>query len=113
MKSIHLQTPESSEVTITEGPEQLIRDEKPEPLYPMLYYMDRTRTNDTMKTLADDALPYTSTNMKTIEEKYILPRINSCAFFHKSTPGPGVPHGFVAFIRQWPSLPRLVVSLLN
>ena len=110
MKSIHLQTPESSEVTITEGPEQSIKDEKPEPLYPMLYYMDRTRTNDTMKTLADDTLPYASTDTTTIEEKNILPRINSCAFFHKLTPGPGVPHGFVAFIRQWPSLPRLVVG---
>ena len=113
MKSFHQQIPESAEITITEGPEQPIRDEKPDPLYPMLYYMDRTRTNDTIQTLADDTLPYASAGMTTIEEKYILPRINSCAFFHKSTPGPGVPHGFVAFIRQWPSLPRLVVSLLS
>ena len=69
MKSFHQQIPESAEITITEGPEQSIKDEKSGPLYPMLYYMDRTRTNDTMKTLADDALPYTSTNITTIEEK--------------------------------------------
>ncbi|KAF8964236.1 potassium transporter [Flammula alnicola] len=38
-------------------------------------------------------------------------RIPSCAVFHKITSGPGVPHTFTGFIRQWPSLPRVVVFL--
>ena len=72
MKSFHQQIPESAEITITEGPEQPIRDEKPDPLYPMLYYMDRTRTNDTIQTLADDTLPYASAGMTTIEENIYI-----------------------------------------
>ena len=43
------------------------------------------------------------------EEKRKLPRIDSCAIFHKLTPGSGVPHSFIGFVRQWPSLPRVVV----
>lgn len=38
-----------------------------------------------------------------------LVRIASCAVFHKLTPGAGVPHSFVAFLRQRPALPRVVV----
>jgi len=44
------------------------------------------------------------------EEKRDLQRITTCAIFHKFTHGPGVPHTFVGFIRQWPALPRVVVS---
>ncbi|KAF5389290.1 hypothetical protein D9757_003396 [Collybiopsis confluens] len=40
-----------------------------------------------------------------------LTRIPSMAVFHKITAGPGVPHTFVGFIRQWPALPQLLVFL--
>jgi KUP system potassium uptake protein len=40
-----------------------------------------------------------------------LPRIDSCAVFHKITSGRGVPHTFIGFIRRWPSLPRVVIFL--
>lgn len=40
-----------------------------------------------------------------------LPRLPTCAVFHKLTGGKGVPHTFYAFLRQWPALPRVVVSL--
>ena len=43
-------------------------------------------------------------------EKKELARIPTCAVFHKLTPGQGVPHSFVGFIRQYPALPRVVVS---
>ncbi|KAF8349491.1 potassium transporter [Amanita rubescens] len=45
------------------------------------------------------------------EEKRDLQRITTCAVFHKFTHGPGVPHTFVGFIRQWPALPRVVIFL--
>lgn len=45
-----------------------------------------------------------------LEEKLELARIPTCAVFHKLTPGKGVPHSFIGFIRQWPALPRVVVS---
>lgn len=45
-----------------------------------------------------------------VEEKRELVRIESCAIFHKLTPGQGVPHSFIGFIRKWPALPRIVVS---
>ena len=48
-----------------------------------------------------------------LEEKRALQRISTCAIFHKFTHGPGVPHTFVAFIRQWPALPRVVVSTMG
>jgi KUP system potassium uptake protein len=48
-----------------------------------------------------------------LEEKRALQRISTCAIFHKFTHGPGVPHTFVAFIRQWPALPRVVVSMMT
>ncbi|KAI0923360.1 hypothetical protein AcW1_006344 [Taiwanofungus camphoratus] len=40
-----------------------------------------------------------------------LARIPTCAVFHKQCAGRGVPHSFVGFIRQWPSLPRVVIFL--
>lgn len=40
-----------------------------------------------------------------------LARVKTCAIFHKLTAGKGVPHTFVGFLRQWPALPRVVVSL--
>lgn len=48
----------------------------------------------------------------TIEERHELARIPTCAVFHKLTKGRGVPHTFVGFIRQWPALPRVVVSVI-
>ncbi|KAK2465375.1 hypothetical protein APHAL10511_002729 [Amanita phalloides] len=46
-----------------------------------------------------------------MEEKRDLQRISTCSIFHKFTRGPGVPHTFVGFIRQWPALPRVVIFL--
>jgi len=46
-----------------------------------------------------------------LEEKRELVRIAACAIFYKFSRGPGVPHTFVAFINQWPSLPKVVVFL--
>ncbi|KAF8712435.1 hypothetical protein AX14_013103 [Amanita brunnescens Koide BX004] len=46
-----------------------------------------------------------------LEEKRELVRISACAIFYKFSRGPGVPHTFVAFIRQWPSLPKVVIFL--
>jgi KUP system potassium uptake protein len=50
-------------------------------------------------------------NEKHLIEKRELVRISTCAIFHKYTRGPGVPHTFVGFIRQWPALPQVVVFL--
>jgi len=46
-------------------------------------------------------------------EKRLLTRISvpTCAIFHKTSGGRGVPHSFVEFVRQWPSLPRVVIFL--
>ena len=64
-----------------------------------------------------------------IDQKRELQRIPTCAVFHKIASGKGVPHTFVGqcsydcwlrclnlmyltgFIRQWPSLPRVVVNI--
>ncbi|KAG8951578.1 hypothetical protein FRC04_005865 [Tulasnella sp. 424] len=40
-----------------------------------------------------------------------LARLPTCAVFHKLTSGRGVPHTFYGFLRQWPSLPRVVIFL--
>ncbi|KAF8321383.1 potassium transporter [Cantharellus anzutake] len=40
-----------------------------------------------------------------------LPRIPTCAIFHKLTGGRGVPHSFYGYVRQMPSLPRVVIFL--
>ncbi|KAJ7288009.1 potassium transporter [Mycena rebaudengoi] len=40
-----------------------------------------------------------------------LVRLPTCAVFHKVARGRGVPHSFIAFIRQWPALPRVVIFL--
>lgn len=45
------------------------------------------------------------------EDRRELVRIPTCAVFHKHAAGKGVPHSFVGFIRQWPALPQVVVSL--
>lgn len=41
-----------------------------------------------------------------------LARVQTCAVFHKLTAGHGVPHTFYGFLRQWPALPRVVVSAI-
>ena len=45
------------------------------------------------------------------DDRKELVRIQTCAIFHKFAAGRGVPHSFVGFIRQWPALPQVVVSL--
>ena len=45
------------------------------------------------------------------EDRRELVRIPTCAVFHKFAAGKGVPHSFVGFVRQWPALPQVVVSL--
>ena len=45
------------------------------------------------------------------EEKLILARLPTCAIFHTLSAGKGAPHTFYSFLRQWPSVPRIVVSM--
>ena len=45
------------------------------------------------------------------EEKLALARLPTCAIFHKLSAGKGAPHTFYGFLRQWPSVPRIVVSV--
>ncbi|KAF9052418.1 potassium transporter [Hymenopellis radicata] len=45
------------------------------------------------------------------QERKELVRIPTCAVFHKSTEGRGVPHSFVGLIRHWPALPQLMIFL--
>lgn len=45
------------------------------------------------------------------QRKLELPRISTLAVFHKaSSSAVGVPRSFYAFLRRWPSVPRVVVS---
>jgi KUP system potassium uptake protein len=45
------------------------------------------------------------------EDRREIVRIPTCAIFHKFAAGKGVPHSFIGFVRQWPALPQIVVSL--
>ena len=45
------------------------------------------------------------------EEKLVLARLPTCAIFHNLSAGNGTPHTFYGFLRQWPSVPRIVVSM--
>jgi len=45
------------------------------------------------------------------EEKMALVRLPTCAIFHKTSAGKGAPHTFYGFLRQWPSVPRIVIFL--
>jgi len=45
------------------------------------------------------------------EEKMALARLPTCAIFHKLSAGKGAPHTFYGFLRQWPSVPRIVVRI--
>ena len=45
------------------------------------------------------------------KEKMALVRLPMCAIFHKTSAGKGAPHTFYGFLRQWPSVPRIVVSI--
>ena len=47
------------------------------------------------------------------QEKIPLPRMSTMAIFHKLSSGKGVPHTFYGFLKQWPALPRVVVSLIH
>ena len=42
----------------------------------------------------------------------VLARLPACAIFHKLSAGKGAPHTFYSFLWQWPSVPRIVVSML-
>ena len=44
-------------------------------------------------------------------EKMALARLPTCAIFHKTSAGKGAPHTFYGFLRQWPSVPSVVVSI--
>jgi hypothetical protein len=46
-------------------------------------------------------------------EKIHLPRVSTMAVFHKLATGKGIPHTFYGFLKQWPTLPRVVVSPLS
>ncbi len=97
----------SNEDDFPEKDEEGIDIERP------LYYMTSssfpTSTRRVRQRMSDEK-SISSTDSE--EERKELVRINTCAIFHKLTPGRGVPHSFIGFIRQWPSLPRLVVRRL-
>ncbi|PPQ85166.1 hypothetical protein CVT25_004173 [Psilocybe cyanescens] len=65
------------------------------------YFLEKESQADDGKEIVDE---------KPSERKE-LQRIPSCAVFHKIASGPGVPHTFIGFIRQWPALPRVVIFL--
>ena len=60
--------------------------------------------------LADEKAASDSTQDQTEDRKELV-RIPTCAVFHKFAAGKGVPHSFAEFIRRWPALPQIVVSL--
>jgi len=96
--------------------DEIVADDRSEATY---YFMKNTGIE---KKFDDD---------DSIDQKRELQRIPTCAVFHKIASGKGVPHTFVGwcsydcrlcclnlmrmcltgFIRQWPSLPRVVVSI--
>jgi len=98
--------------------DEIVADDRSEATY---YFMKNTGIE---KKFDDD---------DSIDQKRELQRIPTCAVFHKIASGKGVPHTFVGwcsydcricclnlmrmcltgFIRQWPSLPRVVVSILS
>ena len=92
-------------------------DDSSEGDYPLSYYY--TKRNPSVDEPIDD---------KTTEPKREIQRIPTFAIFHKLAVGKGVPHTFVgkfvflqpyrlihvfllAFVRQWPALPRVVVRI--
>ena len=77
--------PEVDELTVSES-------------IPQYYYYARDRT-------------MFDSGVEKEEDRRELVRIPTCAIFHKFASGKGVPHSFVGFIRQWPALPQVVVSL--
>jgi KUP system potassium uptake protein len=68
-----------------------------------------TYVSRTLESSTDDADDYAKE--KLIEKRELI-RISTCSIFHKYSRGPGVPHTFVGFIRQWPALPQVVVSIV-
>ncbi|KZP18771.1 potassium transporter, partial [Athelia psychrophila] len=73
---------------------------------PSYYFLSRTTSGDVegkASPMEEKASP--------MEERRELPRIPTCAIFHKLKSGKGVPHTFIGFIRQWPALPRVVIFL--
>jgi hypothetical protein len=46
------------------------------------------------------------------EEKVALVRLPTCAIFHKSSASKGAPHTFYHFLRQWPSVSRIIVGII-
>ncbi|THH10121.1 hypothetical protein EW145_g1548 [Phellinidium pouzarii] len=75
---------------------------------PTMYYMARPTMHRANSDEKGGSITQTS---ESVEEKRALVRIETCAVFHKLTPGSGIPHSFVGFIRQWPALPRVVIFL--
>ncbi|KAG8799422.1 hypothetical protein FRC16_005165 [Serendipita sp. 398] len=49
--------------------------------------------------------------LDTGDTKVLLSRMSTMAIFHKLSSGKGVPHTFYGFLKQWPTLPRVVVFL--
>ena len=81
--------------TITSVNDELYESESVQDRY---YYLARDKTAS-------------SSIQEQPDDRRELVRIPTCAIFHKFAAGRGVPHSFVGFIRQWPALPQVVVSL--
>lgn len=58
----------------------------------------------------DDSANATFVSRDDAQSMLQLARLPTCAVFHRLTAGKGIPHSFAGFIRQWPALPRVVVS---
>lgn len=79
-----------------------------------LYYVSSNRTSMAKMGDSDEkTMSSMSIEPEMDAERKELVRINTCAIFHKLTPGRGVPHSFIGFVRQWPSLPRVVVRSIS
>ena len=78
-----------------------------------LYYINHVSPNTSSPSLDDSSDEKVAGQKYHAEETMELLRIPTCAVFHKLTPGQGVPHSFVGFVKQYPALPRVVVGFLS
>ena len=95
---------DSSEAGITgEAPEATPSEDATEAA---LYYVASRGPHDS----ARSSMELEKAGLPGGEVKREVARIPTCAIFHKLTPGRGVPHSFVGFVRQYPALPKVCVS---
>ena len=77
-----------------------------------LYYINQVSPNTSSPSLDESSDEKITGQKYHADETMELLRIPTCAVFHKLTPGQGVPHSFVGFVKQYPALPKVVVSII-